>query len=205
MTASELSRKLGKHVTTVSEHLDVLKKSELVERVERPGKKWIYYRLTKPGQRIVHPTSYRFVFVFVVALFALVGGLYLSSVDAYPGHWLYGLDRNLENLQLLLTPSNLGRAELHIQHAEERLEETKNVIEEGEHNLEWFAVNHTGNRSEIDGPFNFKVDKTVPEVSITYEVIGGNMYTGWIFEFAATATDFESGMDRVEFYLSYVV
>jgi len=94
MTASELSRKLDKHVTTVSEHLNVLKKSDLVERVERPGRKWIYYRLTKPGQRIVHPTSYRFVFVFVVAFFALVGCWYLSSVDAYPGHWLYLLDRS---------------------------------------------------------------------------------------------------------------
>jgi len=131
MTASELSRKLDKHVTTISEHLNVLKKSDLVERVERPGRKWVYYRLTKPGQRIIHPTSYRWVFVFVVIFFTL-GGYYLFSVDAYPGHWLYGLDRSLENLQLLLTPSNLGRARLHIQRAEERLEETKSVIEEGE-------------------------------------------------------------------------
>jgi len=132
MTASELSRKLGKHVTTISEHLNVLKKSDLVERVERPGRKWIYYKLTKPGQRIIHPTSYRFVFVFVVAFFTFVGGYYLFSVDAYPGHWLYGLDRSLENIQLILTPSNLERAKLHIQRAEERLEETKSVVEGGE-------------------------------------------------------------------------
>lgn len=132
MTASELSRKLGKHVTTVSEHLNVLKKSELVERVERPGRKWVYYKLTKPGQRIVHPTSYRFVFIFVVAFFTLASAWYLFSVDAYPGHWLYGLDRSLENLQLLLTPTNLGRARLHIQRAEERLEETKSIVERGE-------------------------------------------------------------------------
>jgi len=132
MTASELSRKLGKHVTTISEHLNVLKKSDLIERVERPGRKWIYYRLTKPGQKIIHPTSYRWVFVFVVAFFTFVGGFYLFSAEAYPGHWLYGLDRSLENLQLLLTPSNLGKARLHIQHAEERLEETKNIVERGE-------------------------------------------------------------------------
>jgi len=131
MTASELSRKLDKHVTTISEHLNVLKKSELVERVERPGRKWVYYKLTKPGQKIVHPTSYRWVFVFVVAFFTFVGGWYLS-VDAYPGHWLYGLDRSLENLQLILTPSSLGKARLHIQRAEERLEETKSIVEKGE-------------------------------------------------------------------------
>jgi hypothetical protein len=83
--------------------------------------------------------------------------------------------------------------------------DTFNVTEKGEHDLEWYAVNHTGNKSEIDGPFNFKIDKTVPEIDIYYEVIGGNPYQGWIFEFAAIGTDFESGMDRVEFYLSYVV
>ena len=132
MTASELSRKLGKHVTTVSEHLNVLKKSELVERIERPGRKWIYYRLTKPGQRIVHPTSYRWVFAFAVSFIAFIGSLYLFSLNAYPGHWLYGLDRNLEDLQLALTTSNLEKAKLHIEYAEERLEEAKNVVEREE-------------------------------------------------------------------------
>lgn len=132
MTASELSRKLGKHVTTVSEHLNVLRKSELVERIERPGKKWIYYRLTKPGKRIVHPTSYRFVFVFAVAFFAFVSSWYLVSVDAYPGHWLYGLDRSLEALQVHLTSNNLEKAKLHIQYAEERLEEAKTIVEREE-------------------------------------------------------------------------
>ena len=131
MTASELSRKLGKHVTTISEHLNLLKKSNLVERVERPGRKWVYYRLTKSGERILHPSSYKLIFVFMVAFFTFVGSLYLFSVEAYPGHWLYGVDRTLEDLQLFLTPSNLGKARLHIQHAEERLEETKTIIEKG--------------------------------------------------------------------------
>jgi len=135
MTASELSRKLNKHVTTVSEHLDVLKESNLIERIERPGRKWIYYKLTKPGESIVHPQSYRWVFIFVTTFLTFVGGWYLLTVNAYPGHWLYPIERARENLQLLLTTNNLQRAKLHIQYAEERLEETKSVVEKGQTNM----------------------------------------------------------------------
>jgi len=135
MTASELSRKLGKHVTTVSEHLDILKNTDLVERVERPGRKWIYYRLTKPAQKILHPTSYRWNFVLFVAFLSFIGGWYFLSVNAYPGSPLYTSKRAIENFQLLLTTDSLQRAQLHIQHAEERLEETKQVAGAGQTGL----------------------------------------------------------------------
>jgi DNA-binding transcriptional ArsR family regulator len=132
MTASELSRSLGKHVTTVCEHLDVLRESDLVERVERPGRKWIYYRLTKPGESILHPKSYKWIFVFVTTFLTFIGGWYLLTVNAYPGHWLYPVERARENLRLLLTTNNLQRAELHIKYAEERLEEVKDLVEKGQ-------------------------------------------------------------------------
>jgi len=135
MTASELSRKLSKHVTTVSEHLDILKSSDLVERVERPGRKWVYYKLTKPAQKILHPTSYRWTFVLFVALFSFIGGWYFLSVNAYPGSPLYASKRAIENFQLLLTTDSLQRAQLHIQHAEERLEETKQIAGGGQTGL----------------------------------------------------------------------
>jgi len=135
MTASELSRKLGKHVTTVSEHLDILKSSDLVERIERPGRKWIYYRLTKPAERVLHPTSYRWTFVLFVVFFSFISGWYFLSVNAYPGSPLYASKRAIENFQLLLTNDNLQRAGLHIQHAEERLEETKQIANTGQTGL----------------------------------------------------------------------
>ncbi len=135
MTASELSRKLDKHVTTVSEHLDVLKNTDLVERVERPGRKWVYYRLTKPAQKILHPTSYRWSFIFLVAFLSFVGSWYFLSVNAIPGSPLYTSKRAIENFQLLLTTDNLQRAQLHIQHAEERLEETKQIAGGGQTGL----------------------------------------------------------------------
>lgn len=127
MTASELSRKLDKHVTTVSEHLDILKNSDLVERIERPGRKWIYYKLSKPGQKILHPTSYRWSFMILIVLFSFASGWYFLSVNAIPGSPLYTSKRAIESFQVLLTTDSLQRAQLHIQYAEERLEETKQI------------------------------------------------------------------------------
>jgi len=135
MTASELSRRLGKHVTTVSEHLDILKNTDLVERVERPGRKWIYYKLTKPGQKILHPTSYRWSFILLVVFVSFVSGWYFLSVSAIPGSPLYTSKRVIENFQLLLTTDSLQRAQLHIQHAEKRLEETKQIAGGGQTGL----------------------------------------------------------------------
>ncbi len=52
-TASELSKILNKHVTTVSEHLEMLEKSGLINRNE--GRKWVYYNLTPKGSGIFSP------------------------------------------------------------------------------------------------------------------------------------------------------
>jgi DNA-binding transcriptional ArsR family regulator len=131
MTASELSRRLNKHVTTVSEHLDILKNSNLIERLERPGRKWVYYKLTRPGESVISPNSNRWAFV-LVTIFLTFGGWYLFSVNAYPGQFLYGSKRFIENFQILLTPDSLEKAKLHVQYAEERLEETKFIINEEE-------------------------------------------------------------------------
>ncbi len=135
MTASELSRKLGKHVTTVSEHLDILRNTDLVERVERPGRKWIYYKLTKPAQKILHPASYRWSFIFLVTFLSFVSSWYFLSVDAIPGSPFYTSKRMIEDFRFLLATDSLQRAQLHIQHAEERLEETKQIVGEGKSGL----------------------------------------------------------------------
>jgi len=131
MTASELSRFLGKHVTTVTEHLDLLKDSELVERIERPGRKWVYYKLTKPGEQILQPKSYRWVFVLTITFMTFFGSWYFVTANSYPGQPFYILKRSVENFQLALSQGSLERAQLHIQHANERLEETKHVAGTG--------------------------------------------------------------------------
>ena len=156
MTASELSRKLGKHVTTVSEHLNLLRNFDLVERVERPGRKWVYYKLTKPAEKILHPTSYRWSFVLLVVLLSFVSGWYFLSVNAYPGSPFYTSKRVIENFQLLLTNDNLQKAQLHIQYAEQRLEETKEVANKGQ----------TGLVTEIITDYQQEMDQAKKEIQI---------------------------------------
>jgi len=55
-TASFLSKSLNKHVTTVSEHLEKLQDAGLVERQEKPGRKFVFYSLTQRGRRTVGAT-----------------------------------------------------------------------------------------------------------------------------------------------------
>ncbi|MCX8196695.1 MAG: winged helix-turn-helix domain-containing protein [Candidatus Micrarchaeota archaeon] len=48
-----LSAKLGKSKSTILEHLESLVGAGLVEKVERPGKKFVFYRLTQKGRQAV--------------------------------------------------------------------------------------------------------------------------------------------------------
>ncbi len=80
--------------------------------------------------------------------------------------------------------------------------ETFKVLDGGEHILEWYAIDYEQNQSEVDGPFTFKVDKTKPEISLTYEIVGGNQWIGWKLKLTAIAVDSMIGMDRVEFYIN---
>ena len=125
MTASELSRKLNRHVTTITEHLERLRDSELVQRVERPGRKWIYYRLTDTGRRILHPRSYRWVIVFSFTFLCFVAGIYVVALRSYPGSLLYPVKRSIENFQVATVSDPISKAEIYLQYAGKRLEEAK--------------------------------------------------------------------------------
>ncbi len=128
MTASELGRALNKHVTTITEHLDVLKNSNLVERIERPGHKWIYYKLTYNASQILHPKFYyKWAVVLSISILA-IGVLGAPFVDANPGDPLYTVDRFVEKVRLALA-NDEEKAKLHLQFADERLKEAKVVAE----------------------------------------------------------------------------
>ncbi|MFA5382643.1 MAG: winged helix-turn-helix domain-containing protein [Candidatus Micrarchaeia archaeon] len=47
------STKYDKSKSTISEHLDKLVSAGLVERVQEPGKKFVYYRITREGKNIL--------------------------------------------------------------------------------------------------------------------------------------------------------
>jgi len=132
MTASELSRALNKHVTTVSEHLEHLLESNLVERVERPGHKWVYYKLTKGANRILHPTSYlKWSIVLALSFFVLIGS-FVTAANSNPGDPLYGLKRFDEAVRLSVASSGSEKADLYLKVAEARLEEAKKVADKND-------------------------------------------------------------------------
>ena len=133
MTASELSRYLKKHVTTVSEHLDMLKDYGLVERIERPGRKWIYYKLTGGGNKILHPRNYRVVFVLSTIFLIFLSGTFLYNVDALPGDIFYPIKLGREKIQLVFSKNDLSRAEKHLEFSEKRLIEAKELSRQGKH------------------------------------------------------------------------
>jgi DNA-binding transcriptional ArsR family regulator len=72
-TASELSGILNKHITTITEHLNVLENSGLIKRKESTNK-WVYYTLTAKGERIFKPTYYSWVIVLSISLLCLLIG-----------------------------------------------------------------------------------------------------------------------------------
>jgi hypothetical protein len=77
------------------------------------------------------------------------------------------------------------------------------LTEDGEDILiEYWAVDCVGNEESPKNSFTVSIDQTVPDISLTYEVIGGNMYQGWDFEFTANAVDEMSGMIKVDFYFN---
>jgi len=65
--------------------------------------------------------------------------------------------------------------------------------------IEFYSIDNVGNQEEVKS-FEIDIDKTKPLVSLTYEVIGENQSGGWDFRFWATAIDYTSGMNRVEFF-----
>ncbi len=53
-TLSELARELALNKATIHEHLQLLVATGLVQK-EDEGRKWIYYKLTWRGERLLHP------------------------------------------------------------------------------------------------------------------------------------------------------
>ncbi len=72
------------------------------------------------------------IIALVLALTATTGGLAYAADDALPGQPLYGLDRAVEQLQLLITNDPQAEMALRLQLAEERLEEAQQLAERGQ-------------------------------------------------------------------------
>jgi len=69
--------------------------------------------------------------------------------------------------------------------------------------VEYWAVDYAGN-VETKTEFELDIDRTVPEITLTYEY-NIKWWEDWVFKFTATATDAMSGMDCVEFYANDIL
>jgi len=68
--------------------------------------------------------------------------------------------------------------------------------------VEYWAIDNAGNVEHWNA-FIVHIDKTEPDIiDFYYEVTGGSPERGWEFTFTMVATDYMSGMDRVEFYFN---
>ena len=72
-TASEISKIKRKHVTTITEHLEVLERSGLVKKKESTNK-WVYYTLTQKGEHLFKPQFYSWVIVFSISAVLMFTG-----------------------------------------------------------------------------------------------------------------------------------
>ena len=83
---ADLSRKLGKTVPTILEHLATLENAGLVERREQPGRKYVFYALTRTGEALVSSKSRLSIVLYSsIALFVL--GISMLTLGSYPiGH-----------------------------------------------------------------------------------------------------------------------
>lgn len=80
-TPSDLSRMLNKSKSTIVEHLDKLADAGLVEKIERPGGKWVFYSLTKDGESLVPKRSNSILVVLSIVFLSLISGSF--SLYAY--------------------------------------------------------------------------------------------------------------------------
>ncbi len=82
-TPSDLSRLLNKSKSTIVEHLDALISAGMVNRMEKPGRKWIFYSLTKDGYEIIRVRPRIPVFVLVGSSLSIISSFLLLGLSRF--------------------------------------------------------------------------------------------------------------------------
>lgn len=96
ITLSDLARKLGKHVTTIKEHLDILQTAGLVEREKEEGHKFVFYSLSKSGNQVMVPYIDEVTILFMIS-FLVLGQLF--SMTMFTGTY------SMQQESMLMEPS----------------------------------------------------------------------------------------------------
>ncbi len=80
MNLTELSTNTHLNKATLHEHLKKLIDTGLVKKKQRPGHKWVYYKLSWKAESLLHPENTKIVVLFTtsfIALFAAITQLFL--------------------------------------------------------------------------------------------------------------------------------
>ena len=73
-TPSDLSKILKKSKSTIAEHLEKLMVAGLVEKEQRPGRKWVFYSLTNEGKHLVSSKTNKIIIILSVTLLSILAG-----------------------------------------------------------------------------------------------------------------------------------
>ncbi len=76
MGLKDLSRETRLSKATLHEHLQKLTDAELIKKKQRPGHKWVYYKLSWKGSTLLHPENNRVLLLFASSFAALSATIY---------------------------------------------------------------------------------------------------------------------------------
>ncbi|MBU5689984.1 MAG: winged helix-turn-helix domain-containing protein [Candidatus Aenigmatarchaeota archaeon] len=79
MTPTDISRVMKKGKSTISEHLDELTKLNIVNKIEQPGKKFVFYSLTKDGHRLLAAKPKIENYIMYGSFLSILAGVMLIS------------------------------------------------------------------------------------------------------------------------------
>ncbi|MBN1170238.1 winged helix-turn-helix transcriptional regulator [Candidatus Micrarchaeota archaeon] len=80
-TLTELAKEQNMSVSGIKEHLEVLEKTGLIEKID-DGHKWKYYELTKKGNEIIGPREVKVMILLSISIVSLIASLFVMMVPA---------------------------------------------------------------------------------------------------------------------------
>ncbi len=109
LNLKDLTNVTNLHQVTLHEHLTKLVEAGLVNKIEREGHKWVYYKLSWKGASLLHPENTRITILFSITFIALIIGitslidLLRKTTSATPENGTFGPE--LETISLSQTLS----------------------------------------------------------------------------------------------------
>ena len=83
-TLTELSQEQKMSVSGIKEHLEILEKTGLIEKID-DGHKWKYYELTKKGKEIVGPKEVKVMILLSISIVSFIASMFVLMTPTYLG------------------------------------------------------------------------------------------------------------------------